>query len=78
MMEKLDPFTNEFVEDNQLSKIYQGMSPILSKEILYRIDQDESFKEIMKEIENSQNLYITKVNDKEYFHSLSIERIAIK
>ena len=48
MMEKLDPFTNEFVEDNQLTKIYQGMSPILSKEILYRIDQDESFKEIMK------------------------------
>ena len=54
------------------------LCPILSKEILYRIDQDESFKEIMKEIDNSQNLYITKVNDKEYFHSLSIERIAIK
>ena len=75
MMEKLDPFTNEFVEDNQLTKIYQGMSPILSKEILYRIDQDESFKEIMKEIENSQNLYITKVNDKEYFHVIELTHL---
>ena len=75
MIKKLDPFTSEFVEDNQLTKIYQGMSPILSKEILYRIDQDESFKEIMKEIENSQNLYITKVNDKEYFHVIELTHL---
>ena len=75
MIKKLDPFRSEFVEDNQLTKIYQGMSPILSKEILYRIDQDESFKEIMKEIENSQNLYITKVNDKEYFHVIELTHL---
>ena len=75
MMEKLDPFTSEFVEDNQLTKIYQGMSPILSKEILYRIDQGESFKTIMKKIENSQNLYITKVNDKEYFHVIKLTHV---
>ena len=72
MVEKLNPFTSDFVEDSQLTKIYQGMAPILSKEILYRIDQGEDFKEIMKQIDKSQDLYITKINDKEYFHVIEL------
>ena len=75
MVQKLNPFTSDFVEDNQLTKIYQGMSPILSKEILYRIDQGEGFKEIMNHIANSQDLYITKVNDKEYFHVIELTHL---
>lgn len=75
MVEKLNPFTNDFVEDSQLTKIYQGMAPILSKEILYRIDQGEDFKEIMNQIANSQDLYITKVNDKEYFHVIELTHL---
>lgn len=75
MVEKLNPFTHEFVYDTQLTKIYQGMSPILSKEILYRIDQNESFSDIMKQIENSYDLYITKVNDKEYFHVIELTHL---
>ena len=69
MVEKLNPFTSDFVEDSQLTKIYQGMAPILSKEILYRIDQGEDFKEIMKQIDKSQDLYITKI--KNIFMSLN-------
>lgn len=75
MVQKLNPFTSDFVEDNQLTKIYQGMAPILSKEILYRIDQGEDFKEIMNQIANSQDLYITKVNDKEYFHVIELTHL---
>lgn len=75
MVQKLNPFTNDFVEDNQLTKIYQGMAPILSKEILYRIDQGEDFKEIMNQIANSQDLYITKANDKEYFHVIELTHL---
>ena len=75
MVQKLNPFTSDFVEDNQLTKIYQGMAPILSKEILYRIDQGEGFKEIMNQIANSQDLYITKVNDKEYFHVIELTHL---
>ena len=48
MVEKLNPFTSDFVEDSQLTKIYQGMAPILSKEILYRIDQGEDFKDVIE------------------------------
>ncbi len=75
MVEKLNPFTSDFVEDSQLTKIYQGMAPILSKEILYRIDQGEDFKEIMKQIDKSQDLYITKINDKEYFHVIELTHL---
>lgn len=75
MVQKLNPFTSDFVEDNQLTKIYQGMAPILSKEILYRIDQGEDFKEIMNQIANSQDLYITKANDKEYFHVIELTHL---
>lgn len=75
MVQKLNPFTSDFVQDNQLTKIYQGMAPILSKEILYRIDQGEDFKEIMNQIANSQNLYITKANDKEYFHVIELSHL---
>lgn len=75
MVQKLNPFTNDFIEDNQLTRIYQGMAPILSKEILYRIDQGEDFKEIMNQIANSQDLYITKANDKEYFHVIELTHL---
>lgn len=75
MVEKLNPFTSDFVEDSQLTKIYQGMAPILSKEILYRIDQGVDFKEIMKQIDKSQDLYITKINDKEYFHVIELTHL---
>ena len=75
MVEKLNPFTSDFVEDSQLTKIYQGMAPILSKEILYRIDQGKDFKEIMKQIDKSQDLYITKINDKEYFHVIELTHL---
>ena len=75
MVEKLNPFTSDFVEDSQLTKIYQGMAPILSKEILYLIDQGEDFKEIMKQIDKSQDLYITKINDKEYFHVIELTHL---
>lgn len=75
MVQKLNPFTSDFVEDNQLTKIYQGMAPILSKEILYRIDQGKDFKEIMNQIANSQDLYITKANDKEYFHVIELTHL---
>ena len=77
MVEKLNPFTSDFVEDSQLTKIYQGMAPILSKEILYRIDQGEDFKEIMKQIDKSQDLYITKINDKEYFHVIELTHLQV-
>lgn len=75
MLDKHNPFTSEYIQDNSLTKIYQGISPILSKEILYRIDNGQDFKDIMNTINNSNDLYITKVNDKEYFHVLELTHL---
>lgn len=75
MLEKLNPFSSEYKEDNQLHKIYQGMSPLLSQEILYRIDHHESFHEIMKQIDQSSSLYLTTVQEKEYFHLIELTHL---
>lgn len=72
---KVDPFTSDFIENNNLTKIYQGMSPILSKEILYRHDNGIDFKEIMDEIKNSDTLYISRVDEKEYFHLIPLTHL---
>ena len=50
-------------------------SPILSKEILYRHDNGIDFKEIMDEIKNSDTLYISRVDEKEYFHLIPLTHL---
>lgn len=75
MLEKLNPFSSEYKEDSQLHRIYQGMSPILSQEILYRIDHHESFHDIMKQIDQSSSLYLTTVHEKEYFHLIELTHL---
>ena len=72
---KLNPFSSDFIEDNNLTRVYQGMSPILSREILYRHDQGADFKDIMNEIKNSQTIYLSNVNDKEYFHLIELTHL---
>ena len=72
---KLNPFTSDFIENNNLTKIYQGMSPILSKEILFRHDNGISFKNIMTEIKESSTLYLCKTENKEYFHLIPLTHL---
>ncbi len=69
---KLNPITTtEFVSDN-LNKTFQGISPILSKELLYRMDQGENFHDIITQILHSKTLYITNINGKRYFHLIPL------
>lgn len=75
MTNKLNPFQSDYIEDNQLTRIYQGMSPILSKEIVYRIDHQQDFHEIMKEINESDTLYLTNSHNKEYFHVIELTHL---
>lgn len=73
-----NPFTSPFIENNVLTKVYQGMSPILSKEILYRIDQGNDFHQIMDSIKQSNDLYISKVDEKEYFHVIPLTHMQVE
>ena len=67
MIDKINPFENEYQKNDNLTKIYQGFSPELSREVLYRINNGENFHEIMNQIKLSSSLYLHKYNDKEYF-----------
>ena len=75
MIAKLDPFTSDYIEDNQLNRIYQGMSPVLSKEIVYRIDYGQKFHDILQEIDHSQQLYLTLADNREYFYLIELTHL---
>lgn len=75
MVKKKNPFSSEYIQSDSLTKIYQGFSPELSREVLYRIDQGDTFQNIMNTIKNSHSLYIHKYNDKEYFHIIELTHL---
>ncbi|MEG0276116.1 MAG: NFACT RNA binding domain-containing protein [Coprobacillus sp.] len=77
MTNKRNPFTSSFELNDNLTKIYQGFSPELSKEVLYRIDNGEVFEEIISQIKESSSLYIHKQNDKEYFHIIPLTHLQV-
>lgn len=72
ILDKKDPFTSNFEITDNLTRIYQGFSPELSREVLYRIDQGESFQDIMKMLKESNTLFIHKLMDKEHFHIIPL------
>lgn len=75
LIEKKNPFESDFEISDNLTKIYQGFSPELSREVLYRIDQGESFQDIMHSIQESNSLYIHKLENKEYFHVIALTHL---
>ena len=55
---KIDPFTISNINTDNLYQELQGVSPLLSKEILYRL-QTNTYRDIINDISNSNNIYIT-------------------
>ncbi len=77
LQDKVDPFSGDLIETNNLTKTYSGFSPELSREILFRIDQGESFKTVMEAISKSENIYICKdESQKEHFHVIPLTTVA--
>lgn len=69
---KKDPFiSNEIDEDKSLVSQFQGFSPLLSREIEYRLN-NSSFRDIMNEISTSGNLYISEDNDINTLHIIPL------
>ena len=75
MTEKANPFIDAYIPTDNLTKTYQGFSPELSREVLYRLDNGEDFGDIMKQIQQSLFLYIHKLDNKEYFHCLPLTHL---
>lgn len=74
--DKIDPFhATTYNPELTLTKQFHGFSPFLSKEVEYRLHNDESFVSIMKEIENSNTLYISNLNNEAVFHCIPLTHI---
>lgn len=75
LIPKKNPFIDGWIETDNLTKTYQGFSPELSREVLYRLEHQEKFEDIMLQIQNSHNLYIHQYQDKEYFHVIPLTHL---
>lgn len=74
LLDKKNPFETDYQVCDNLTKIYQGVSPELSREVLYRIDYGEDFSEIMQMIRDSDTLYIHN-NNTESFHLIPLTHL---
>lgn len=70
---KLDPFKAKDIDfDESLVKQLQGFSKVLENEVRYRL-KDTSFEQIMKEIADSDKLYLSKVNNSYEYHVIPLK-----
>ena len=71
--EKIDPFSIDDVSDiDNLFEKLVGFSPLLSDEVRYRINSGQTYKEILKEIDSSDRVYISS-ND--MFHCIPLTHL---
>ncbi len=72
---KVDPFSSTtFDPERTLVSQFHGFSPLLSKEVEYRL-QTQSFQSIMNEIKNSDSLFIHPTKNDVLFHCIPLTHI---
>lgn len=78
-LDKVNPYLNHQYDLNlPLYKQFHGFSPLLSKEIQYRLMHQQSFASIMDEIKQSRSLYICEVKDQMQFHLIPLLHLETK
>lgn len=74
--DKQDPYQHgPFLKEESLTKQFHGFSPLLSKEVQYRMHQGEEFDDIMQKIAASDTLYISDIKDQMYFHCIPLTHL---
>ncbi|MBQ6560702.1 MAG: NFACT family protein [Erysipelotrichaceae bacterium] len=74
---KNDPFSSfEPDMDNSLVAQLQGFSKMLEKEVRYRLN-NHSYQEIIKEIEASDSLFLTKISDSYEYHIIPLTHLEL-
>ena len=75
--DKQDPFAKPDIDlDESLVRQLQGFSKLLEEEVRYRL-KEESFEQIMTEIRNSKNLYISRSPQDVYFHVIPLKHLQL-
>lgn len=72
--EKKDPFhVKEIDTQTSLVAQIQGFSPLLSREFLYRLKNNEKYEDILNELVHSENLFIYSSRE---FHCLQLKHLS--
>ena len=73
---KKDPFNTDDIDLNEsLVNQLQGFSKLLETELRYRLEKGNSFKDVIKEIKESDSLYLTRKNDTYEFHIIPLTHL---
>ncbi len=71
--QKKNPYNQYDIPANDdFTSYFHGFSPLLSKEVVYRIQKGESFPKIMQKLKSSLQLHISDVKDNMYFHCIPL------
>lgn len=71
---KKDPFSADtFDPEISLTRQFSGFSPFLSKEAEYRMEHGQSFVDFMREIRESDRLYIAAEKQEPVFHCIELK-----
>ena len=74
---KQNPFENCTIDLSQsLTSQLHGFSPVLSKEVLYRMDKGELFEDIMKQIEKSEDFYLCEYAGEMQYHVIPLTHLS--
>lgn len=74
--DKKNPFiTDEISTGSSLVKQFAGFSPLLAREIEFRMSKGDAFHTITKEIEASDKLYISSQNGEPAFHCIPLTHL---
>lgn len=75
---KIDPFTvSNLAYDSDFANMLHGFSPILSREVSYRIKNGENYNDIIQHIKNSTSLFATELSDKYEMHIIPLTHLSL-
>lgn len=74
--EKQDPFHYDHMDvQESFTKQFLGFSPLLSREMQHRLANGQSFDDVMELIDHSNQLYLSDVEDKTFFHCIPLTHL---
>jgi predicted ribosome quality control (RQC) complex YloA/Tae2 family protein len=78
MQDKRDPLiSDDFDPTLSFTQQFHGISPLLSREIQYRINHHETFRQVMDLIRDSKYLYLSEVEGETQFHCLPLTHLEV-
>lgn len=76
-LNKVDPFACDHIDHQRsLTQQLHGFSPLLSDEVLFRLQNGAAFADIMHELDASHQIYISDLPAKMFFHIIPLTHLS--